>query len=123
MQVGINARAKSQRISRSGAEGPAQAEACPTTPADLFQFPLLSWESGYSCIEGWLSDSRQALIFRRRQTQQRASVENGATSPPQITHLPRFVVLCGVIGDVPRRSVRTGPVSDGMTRGFLRFIV
>lgn len=41
---------------------------------------------GYSCMAAWPSTSRQALIFRRRQTQQSSSVENGATSAPQTTH-------------------------------------
>ncbi|MCS7044317.1 MAG: hypothetical protein NZR01_16145 [Bryobacteraceae bacterium] len=43
-------------------------------------------ELRYSCIIAWESISRQALIFSRRQTQQRFSDEKGATSAPQTTH-------------------------------------
>jgi len=36
-------------------------------------------------MEDCVSRSRQALILRRRQTQQSSSVEKGATSAPQTT--------------------------------------
>lgn len=44
----------------------------------------------YSCIIACESLSRQALIFSRRQTQQRFSSENGATSDPH-TMQPFFL--------------------------------
>ena len=64
-------------------------------PGAPFQPTLSQSERGsdgafYSCIIAWVSVSRQALIFSRRQTQHRFSSENGATSAPQTTH-PRFL--------------------------------
>jgi hypothetical protein len=41
----------------------------------------------YSCIGAWCSMSRQALIFRRRQTQHSGSSEPSAVSDPQTKHL------------------------------------
>jgi hypothetical protein len=41
-------------------------------------------------MEVWFSISRQAEIFRRRQTQHNSSVENGATSAPQTTQGAAF---------------------------------
>src|ERR1035437_3623552 len=82
----------------------------------------IEWKRLYSWIEGWFSDSRQALILRRRQTQHRASVENGATSPPQMTHLPRFEALCGATAGSSAKSLFAGINCDCGTRDFLRFI-
>ncbi len=72
-------------------------------------------------MEGWLSASFQALIFSRRQTQQRFSSENGAASSPQTTHLPRLAGL-------PSTDTATGiaisvsAISIGGLAGFFRFI-
>jgi hypothetical protein len=74
-------------------------------------------------MDGWLSDSRQALIFSRRQTQHRASVEKGATAPPQITHFPRLIVLCGRIARVLGATIGSPVASAGMTPVFFRFMV
>jgi hypothetical protein len=52
-------------------------------------------QAGYSWTAAWLSVSRQALILRRRQTQQSSSVEKGATSSPHTTHLPGFLDRAG----------------------------
>jgi hypothetical protein len=45
------------------------------------------WVEHYSWMGAWLSESAQAEIFSRRQTQHRPSVEFGATSLPQTVHL------------------------------------
>jgi hypothetical protein len=74
-------------------------------------------------MDGWFSDSRQALIFNRRQTQHRASVENGATAPPQIMHFPRLTVLCGTITRDLRGVIGSPAASAGLTPVFFRFMV
>jgi hypothetical protein len=72
-------------------------------------------------MEGWFSASFQALIFSRRQTQQRFSSEKGATCSPQITHLPRFAglrnaeALMGI-------AISVSAVTIVGLAGFLRFI-
>lgn len=72
-------------------------------------------KAAYSCIIAWESISRQALIFRRRHTQQRFSDEKGATSAPQTTHAFRL------------RSGRAGASAFGrawrVERGFVFFAI
>jgi hypothetical protein len=53
---------------------------------------VMAWEknstaSDYSCAAICESESRQALIFNRRHTQHRPSVEFGAHSVPHTVHL------------------------------------
>lgn len=63
--------------------------------------------ASYSCIIAWESVSRQALIFSLRQTQQRFSSENGATSEPQTTQ--PFFLRSGRAD--PARGVRVGTLT------------
>lgn len=74
-------------------------------------------------MDGWFSDSLQALIFKRRQTQHRSSEENGATTPPQMTHLPGLGALFGVaIGAFRLPAGRFADLAS-TTLGFFRFMV
>ncbi len=77
---------------------------------------------GYSCAGICWSDSRHALIFKRRQTQQSPSAELGAHGEPQTTHFAVSLVtsLFNACCALSRISLET-TVSGGGT-GF-RFIV
>lgn len=77
----------------------------------------------YSCADiGW-SESRQALIFRRRHTQQRFSVEFGADSEPQITQCPTGLTWSASNANFALRRIAGSTTEvSGSVVGFFRFI-
>src|SRR5580704_2602021 len=82
--------------------------------------------SGYSWALICVSESRQALSFRRRHTQHKPSVEIGALSSPQIIHPAGFLIrsasiarrACSIMASGVAVSI-TGVPGDGASRFFL----
>lgn len=67
------------------------------------------WRDAYSCAGSCCSASCQALIFRRRQTQQSCSVDVAARSPPHTMQVERLAgSLSGCASRFARRRIALG---------------